>query len=95
MKDKDVVAQVYDTIMSIPGMSEMVKIDLRISRKNALLLTSVIDRGLTAKSDEKGDGMLENLPEELVEELKTFCADCLQKSGLTELSEKLKSFAKA
>ncbi len=95
MKEKDVVAQVYDTIMSIPGMSEMVKIDMRISRKNALLLTSVIERGLSSRGDEKGDGMLENIPQELVEELKAFCTDCLQKSGLTELSEKLKTLAKA
>lgn len=27
------VAQVFDTILSIPGMSEVVKIDLKISRK--------------------------------------------------------------
>jgi len=27
------VAKVYDTILSIPGMNETVKIDMRISRK--------------------------------------------------------------
>ena len=43
------VARVYDTIMSIPGMNETVKIDMRISRKNVLLLNSVIERGLNDK----------------------------------------------
>ena len=37
------VAKVYDTILSIPGMNETVKIDMGISRKNALLLNSVIN----------------------------------------------------
>jgi len=36
------VAKVYDTILGIPGMNEMVKIDMKISRKNVLLLHSVI-----------------------------------------------------
>ncbi len=31
------VARVYDTIMSIPGMNEPVKIDIKISRKNVLI----------------------------------------------------------
>ncbi len=32
------VAKVYDTILSIPGMNETGKIDLKISRRNVLLL---------------------------------------------------------
>ena len=28
------IAQVYDTILSIPGMNETVRIDMEISRKN-------------------------------------------------------------
>lgn len=83
------VAKVYDTIMSIPGMNETVKIDLRISRKNALLLNSVIERGLTVKEDEKSSNLLNTVPEETLEELREFGSDCLKKAGLTELSEKL------
>lgn len=49
------IAQVYDTILSIPGMNETVKIDLKISRKNALLLNRVIERGLTLKQDDKSN----------------------------------------
>ncbi|CAG5010307.1 hypothetical protein DYBT9275_04688 [Dyadobacter sp. CECT 9275] len=37
MSAKD-LASVYDTIMSIPGVNEQVKVDLKISGKSALLL---------------------------------------------------------
>jgi len=84
------VAKVYDTILSIPGMNETVKIDLKMSRKNVLLLNSVIERGLTAKDDDKSSNILNNVPEESLKELKTLANDCLQKAGLIELSEKLK-----
>lgn len=40
-------AKVFDTILSAPGMSESVKMELKISRKKALLLSSVISRGLS------------------------------------------------
>ena len=86
------VARVYDTIMSIPGMAETVKIDMRLSRKNVLLLNTVIKRGLSAKSD--GDSSLpEGLPKETLKELDAFADECLVKAGLTELNEKLKALA--
>lgn len=88
------VAKVMDTIMSIPGMNEIVKMDFRISRKNVLLLYSVIERGLDAKEGGEATGLLENIPQETLQELRTFSADCLQKAGLTELKEKLKSLGR-
>ena len=87
------VAKVYDTILSIPGMNETVKIDMRISRKNVLLLNSVIKRGLTAKDDEKSLNLLANIPAETLQEMNAFADDCLTKAGLTELSEKLNSLS--
>jgi hypothetical protein len=84
------VAKVYDTILSIPGMNETVKIDLRISRRNVLLLNSVIERGLTVKdADEKSSNLLDVVPIETLQELTNLSDDCLKKAGLTELSEKL------
>jgi len=87
------VAKVYDTIMSIPGMNETVKIDMRISRKNVLLLNSVIKRGLATKDDDKSPNLLVNIPVEALQELNAFADDCLTKAGLTELSEKLNSLS--
>ena len=86
------IAQVYDTILSIPGMNETVKIDLKISRKNALLLNRVIERGLTLKQGDKSSNLLDIVPEDALQELTSLADDCLKKAGLTELSEKLKSF---
>jgi len=84
------VAKVYDTILSIPGMNEMVKIDLRISRRNVLLLNSVIERGLAVKhGDDKGSNLLDTVPKDILQELSAFSGECLKKAGLTELSEKL------
>lgn len=87
------VAQVIDTVLSIPGMNEMVKIDLRISRKNVLLLNHVIERGLSAKDDAKPSILMASIPQENLQELKFFGNECLQKSGLIELSEKLKTLS--
>ncbi len=58
------VAKVYDTILSIPGMNETVKIDLKISRKNVLLLNRVIERGLSLKPDDKSSGILDIVTED-------------------------------
>lgn len=88
------VAKVYDTILSIPGMNEVVKIDLRISRKNVLLLNQVIERGLSVKNNENSSVLIGNVPDETLLELKSLSDECLQKAGLIELSEKLKALGK-
>lgn len=90
MTTNDVV-QVLDTVLSIPGMNEGVKIDLKISRKNVLLLNHVIERGLSVKDNTKPSILLASISEENLQELKLFGEECLQKAGLIELSEKLKT----
>jgi len=87
------VAKVFDTILSIPGMNEVVKIDLKISRKNVLLLNHVIERGLTAKGDDKSSVFLTSIPQENLQELEQFGNECLQKAGLIELSKKLSTLS--
>ncbi|MDO3641347.1 hypothetical protein [Mucilaginibacter sp. L3T2-6] len=84
------VAKVYETVLSIPGMNEGVKIDVKINRKAVLLLHSVVGNGLNAKEGETAE-LLKLLPEETVKELKDFNDECLKKAGLIELSEKLKA----
>jgi len=83
------VAKVYETVLSIPGMNEGVKIDVKINRKAVLLLHSIVSNGLKAKEGESAE-LLKLLPEETVKELKDFNDEFLKKAGLTELSEKLK-----
>jgi hypothetical protein len=89
MLTTDEVAKVYDTILSIPGMNEKVKIDLKITRKNALLLNRVIQRGLINNDGESSD-LLDRVPEEALLELNSLAEECLKKAGLIEFSEKLK-----
>lgn len=91
----DDVTRVYDTILSIPSMNETVKIDLRISRKNVLLLNSIIERGLSAKNTENTTNLINGASKENLQELKDIGSDCLQKAGLTELSEKLNALGTA
>ena len=85
------ITQVYDTILSIPGMNDTVKIDLKISRKNVLLLTRVIERGLGIKQDDKSSNILDIVPKEILQEFTALADDCLKKAGLTDLSDKLKT----
>jgi hypothetical protein len=61
----DDVAKVYDTILSIPGMNEKVKIDLKVTRKNALLLNRIIQRGLSMDKEADAADLLDSVSEEV------------------------------
>ena len=75
-------------------MNETVKIDLRISRKNVLLLNRVITKGLLAGNTDTEHGLLSSVPEENLSQLKIIAEDLLQKAGLIELSVKLEELSK-
>ena len=87
-------AKVFDTILSTPGMNEVVKMDLKISRKNVLLLSHIMERGL-AKTDDKTSPLLEGITQENLEELKALGEEFLTKSGLTELNKKLTTLSES
>lgn len=87
---KKEVEGVFDTLLCIPGMNEVVKVDLKLSRKNVLLLAQAIDRGLGA-DEKEGIKLLDIASKEAMEELATVAEHCLEKAGITELRNKLKS----
>lgn len=87
MITKNEVAKVFDTIFSTPGMNETVKMDLKISRKNVLLLSYFIEQGLLLEKEPSS--IIGNISEEGLSELKIVSQECLQKAGLTELNQKL------
>ncbi|HTE11593.1 MAG TPA: hypothetical protein VK645_11490 [Chitinophagaceae bacterium] len=90
---KNDVARIYDTVLSIPGMNEKVKVNLLVTRKNLLLLNKVIERGLNSKdADDKTVNILDIIGGESLKELKEVAVDLLDKAGLTEMNEKLRSF---
>ncbi len=86
--------QVFDTIMSIPAMNEMVKMDLKISRKNVLLLHNVIERGIN-ENEGSLSMLLKSIPKENTAELKQLSEECLQRAGLAELNQKLSNLGAA
>jgi len=93
MLQKNDVARIYDTVLCIPGMNENVKVNLQTTRKNLLLLNKVIERGLNGKdSDDKAVSILDIIPKESLQELGVIAIELLNKSGLSEMNEKLKSF---
>jgi hypothetical protein len=92
-KATNVLGKVYETLLCSPGMSEAVKIDVKINRKTVLLFNSIIENGLS-KDGGQASELLELVPHEDLGELKAFGEECLKKAGLTELSEKMKSLSK-
>ncbi len=80
----------YDTILSIPGMNENVKIDIRISRKNVLLLNSVIKRGLSAKDDDRSPSLLTSIQKKHYKSWMLLQMTVEQKPVLTTLVKSLK-----
>ena len=92
MLAKTDVTRIYETVLSIPGMRDHVKISLSLSRKNVLLLSKIIERGLLAKDPEdKSTNVLDIVPKETLQELLQFSNDLLDKAGLTEMNQKLQS----
>jgi hypothetical protein len=73
-------------------MNDNVKIQLMIPGKNVLLLSKVIERGLTVKDNTEGNNILDIAPQETIQELNAISDEILKKAGLIEMNEKLKSF---
>jgi len=93
MSVKTDVAKIYETVLSIPGMNENVKIAFSIPRKNVLLLSKIIERGLSAEDpDNKIFTVLDMVPKQTLQELQALPADLLEKAGLTEMNQKLQAF---
>ena len=92
MPDTNTIAKVFDTGLSIPGMSDNVKIQLTIPGKNVLLLSKVIERGLYAKDGADESNVLNTVSKEMLQELTEISSDLLKKAGLIEMNEKLKTF---
>ncbi|PSK90856.1 hypothetical protein [Taibaiella chishuiensis] len=90
MMTKKEMEVVYDTLLCIPGMNDQVKVDLKLSRKNVLLLSQAVERGLGLEEKE-GTKYLDLASQEAIGELQVLSALCLEKAGITELNDKLKS----
>lgn len=83
------ISKIYDTELSIPGMSDKVKIELGTPGKNVFVLAKVIERGLSANKDDTPNSVLNVVNEEMLQELNTMSEELLKKAGLTDMNEKL------
>jgi hypothetical protein len=90
METKIEMSRMYDTLLATPGMNQSVKISLTISRKTALLLNQLIEKGLSEIGQSDLSGIMAALPKENFQEMEVISMDLLRKADLTELSEKLK-----
>lgn len=79
---------VFDTILSAPGMTDLVKLDFKVNRKLVLLMVEVLERGLKVK----GEGISESCDAELKKELHEFMTTSLERADLIALYTKLKQF---
>ena len=85
------VAKVYETLLSIPGMNDTIKLTFQASRRNVLLLHKIIERGIHGKdADEKSQAFFESASKDILKELSDIGSDLLNKAGLAEMNEKLK-----
>jgi len=92
MLAKTDVSRIYDTVLSIPGMNDSIKISLNLSRKNVLLLSKIIEGGLLVKdADDKSNNVLDIVPKETLQQLLQLPEELLGKAGLTEMNQKLQS----
>ena len=91
MSTTNTIAKVFETVLSVPGMNDNVKIQLSIPRKNVLLLSKVIERGLTGERSLNDDNILDIAAKETLEELNGIPDELLKKAGLIEMNEKLKT----
>lgn len=90
MITKEEVARLFETVLAVPSMNESVKIDLKITRTNALLLSNILERGLSKDNDDQSFNLLEIVSKENLLELRSFADECLKKANMTEFRDKLK-----
>lgn len=83
------IQMVWETLLSSPGMNEQVKIGLNLSRKNVLLLTKVIELGLSNKEGNGEQSIVGIAKKETLTELIALSEELLNKAGLQEMNSKL------
>ena len=89
MQTTSTIAKVFDTVLSIPGMNDNVKIQLTIPRKNVLLLSKVIERGISFKDFNEENSIIDIASKQTFDELREVANELLTKAGLMEMNEKL------
>lgn len=85
------VALLYETIMSAPGMNDAVRLDMRIPRKNVLLLVKLMEKGLQTKPGDAVEGLMRAAGEGSHESVQQIGIELLTKAGLLDMAGKLQT----
>ncbi len=83
---------VFETLLSSPGMNDIVKMSVSLSRKNILLLTRLIEQGIGSRDSAPQGSIVGMAGEETIQSINKLSSEMLAKAGLTELNEKLNNF---
>ncbi len=86
------ISKIFDTVLSIPGMNEDIKFNIKLPRKTVFFLSKIIERGLAKSPEKEVPAILDQLPEGVAEEISNVGSELLSKAGLKEMNEKLRYF---
>lgn len=87
MEAKIEIRMLFETLLSSPGMTDVVKLDLKISRQTALLLATAVQAGLSSAQSDRS--LLSFGEPSATSELSLVVETILEKAGLTQTSKKL------
>ena len=83
-------SNIFETVLSSPGMNEKCKINLLLSRQNIILLCRLIETGLLKGRDGFDDEIIAALSKESLDEMKGIYEEILKRGDLVEFYQKLK-----
>ena len=83
-------SNIFETILSSPGMNEKCKIHLTLSRQNIILFCRLIEAGLLSGKNPFDDEIIATLSKESLDEIKAIHEEILKKGDLVEFYQKLK-----
>jgi hypothetical protein len=84
------ITDVFDLFLSSPGMKSVVRINFRASRKSVLLLSKIIELGLSTKDNAK-NVFFDAADDQTIEEIKAVSTEIIAQADLAETSIKLNS----
>lgn len=87
--------QFYDTLLCIPGMHDVVKVDLRMSRKSILVFSQLLEQGLQKEQRSENEELSHLIGPEVIKEIQEVLTHCLEKSQLSALSNQLQVLQKS
>jgi hypothetical protein len=83
------VSMVFETLLATPGMNDAVKISQKMTRKQILLLSKLVEVGLNNHQEEGKMSILSFADERTISELRAFSVELLKMAGLTEMNDRI------